>query len=192
MLREIRKRKVRHEKVRSRADVAPPSCGTSTPPPEPVCNSTQSAAVEIATLAKRFAAIHATSLPHKRFEEAIEKCLSCGSRQHVDMNCWKQLMCQHCCKQGHPSDKCFLVCYACGKVHDNGDCALEGVMMQLKMWYNPIKHAGILPPAIEEELNRGRPLLYGVSVSNKRCPVLALACVDRRPQGITVASGHSD
>uniref|UniRef100_A0AAV1TR44 CCHC-type domain-containing protein n=1 Tax=Peronospora matthiolae TaxID=2874970 RepID=A0AAV1TR44_9STRA len=36
-------------------------------------------------------------------------CTHCGSTRHDDRGCWQRLMCQKCCRKGHPSDKCFYV-----------------------------------------------------------------------------------
>ncbi|CAI5706020.1 unnamed protein product [Peronospora farinosa] len=55
----------------------------------------------------------------------VTKCTHCGSRKHVDLECWKRLVCECCGKKGHPADHCLSVCRGCGKVHDVGKCPME-------------------------------------------------------------------
>ena len=47
-------------------------------------------------------------------------CTHCGSTRHDDRGCWQRLTCQKCGRKGHPSDKWFYVCAACGEIHENG------------------------------------------------------------------------
>ena len=119
---------------------------------EPDSEEDQTSDDEITMMAKIFAAMKAKA-PTDRSEENGEKCSHCGSTRHSDLKCWKRLTCQHCQKQGHPTDRCFLLCKGCGQVHDRGECALEEAMTKLKMWYNPTQHAGILPKSVEDQLN---------------------------------------
>ena len=51
-----------------------------------------------------------------------KSCTHYGSKRHGDRGCWKRLTCQKSGRRGHPSDKCFYGCAACGEVHD-GDKA---------------------------------------------------------------------
>ena len=83
----------------------------------------------------------------------VAKCTHCGSRKHVDLDCWKRLVCECCGKKGHPGDHCLFVCRGCGKVHDVGKCPMEEFYNLICQWYNPNKHAGQLPEAAEKMLN---------------------------------------
>ncbi|CAI5716897.1 unnamed protein product [Peronospora effusa] len=83
----------------------------------------------------------------------VAKCTHCGSRKHVDLDCWKRLVCECCGKKGHPADHCLFVCRGCGKVHDVGKCPMEEFYDLIRQWYNPTKHAGQLPEAAEKMLN---------------------------------------
>ena len=80
-------------------------------------------------------------------------CTHCGSTKHQDRDCWRRLTCDSCGRSGHPSEHCYQRCKGCGEVHERGDCALEKIASQLKAWYNPTQHAGLLPQAIEKWLN---------------------------------------
>lgn len=80
-------------------------------------------------------------------------CTHCGSKKHDDRGCWKRLTCQKCGRKGHPSDKCFFVCTACGEMHEGGKCPMEEFYNLICQWYVPTKHAGMLPPKAEEMLN---------------------------------------
>ena len=80
-------------------------------------------------------------------------CTHCGSTRHDDRGCWQRLTCQKCGRKGHPSDKCFYVCAACGEVHENGKCPMEEFFNLIRQWYVPTKHAGMFPPKVEEMLN---------------------------------------
>lgn len=80
-------------------------------------------------------------------------CSHCGMENHSDDKCWKLISCRHC-GRNHPDAYCNKVCKACGNVHEKGDCALEKFFYQVKEWYDPSKHAGILPKELEEALNR--------------------------------------
>ena len=80
-------------------------------------------------------------------------CTHCGSSKHDDRGCWKRLTCQKCGRKGHPSDKCFFVCSACGNIHEGGKCPMEEFYNLIRQWYVPTKHAGILPPKAEKMLH---------------------------------------
>ncbi|EGZ09909.1 hypothetical protein PHYSODRAFT_522823 [Phytophthora sojae] len=80
------------------------------------------------------------------------RCRHCGSRRHVEGDCWKLLTCQKCGGQ-HPTERCLRVCKACGDVHEAGECSMEEFFNQLCQWFDPNKHAGMLPPAAEKMLN---------------------------------------
>ena len=80
-------------------------------------------------------------------------CSHCGSQRHRDLDCWRRLTCQACGRTGHPTDHCFQRCKGCHKVHDRGECPLEELVAQLKTWYDPVKHAGMLPSSVEKSLN---------------------------------------
>ena len=84
--------------------------------------------------------------------DRAKACSHCGSTRHDDRGCWKRLTCQMCGRKGHPSDKCFYVCSACGKIHEDGKCPMEEFYSMIHKWYVPTKHAGMLPPKAEEML----------------------------------------
>ncbi|OWY94259.1 Eukaryotic/viral aspartic protease [Phytophthora megakarya] len=76
----------------------------------------------------------------------------CGWRRQSEGDCWSLLTCQKCAGQ-HPPDRCLRACKACGDVHEAGKCSLEDFFNQLRQWYDPQKHAGMLPPTAEKMLN---------------------------------------
>ena len=78
-------------------------------------------------------------------------CSHCGMENHTDDKCWKLIVCRHC-SRNHPETYCNKVCKACGNVHEKGECALEKFYYQIKEWYDPGKHAGLLPKDLEETL----------------------------------------
>ncbi|KAE9114195.1 hypothetical protein PF007_g10470 [Phytophthora fragariae] len=80
------------------------------------------------------------------------RCRHCGSRRHSEGDCWKLLTCQKCSGQ-HPTERCLRVCKACGDMHEAGKCPMEEFFNQLRQWFDPNKHAGMLPPAAEKMLN---------------------------------------
>ncbi|KAE8969877.1 hypothetical protein PR001_g22141 [Phytophthora rubi] len=80
------------------------------------------------------------------------RCRHCGSRRHAEGDCWNLLTCQKCGGQ-HPTERCLIVCKACGDVHEAGECPMEEFFNQLRQWFDPNKHAGMLPPAAEKMLN---------------------------------------
>ena len=80
-------------------------------------------------------------------------CTHCGSERHDDSGCWQRLTCQKCGRKGHPLDKCFYVCAACGEIHENAKCPMEDFYNLIRKWYVPTKHAGMFPPKVEEMLN---------------------------------------
>jgi hypothetical protein len=57
------------------------------------------------------------------------------------------------CGGRHPTDKCLRACKACGEIHDAGECPMEEFFNQLRQWYDPQKHAAMLPPTAEKMLN---------------------------------------
>ncbi|OWZ00571.1 Eukaryotic/viral aspartic protease [Phytophthora megakarya] len=54
------------------------------------------------------------------------------------------------CAGQHPTDRCLRACKACGDVHEAGKCSLETFFNQLRQWYDPQNHAGMLPPTAEK------------------------------------------
>ncbi|OWY98671.1 hypothetical protein PHMEG_00030508, partial [Phytophthora megakarya] len=52
--------------------------------------------------------------------------------------------------RGHPSDHCLFVCRGCGELHDMGKCPMEEFYNQIRQWFNPTKHMGMLPEAAEK------------------------------------------
>uniref|UniRef100_M4C4C9 Uncharacterized protein n=1 Tax=Hyaloperonospora arabidopsidis (strain Emoy2) TaxID=559515 RepID=M4C4C9_HYAAE len=68
------------------------------------------------------------------------------------VRCWKRLTFQKCERRGHPSDKCFYGCGACGEVHERVKY-MEKFYNMLRKWYVPTKHAGMLPPDAKKMLN---------------------------------------
>ena len=81
------------------------------------------------------------------------RCAHCGSRKHGDLDCWKCFTCDHCGKRGHPTDRCLFVCKGCGETHESGKCPMEEFYNLIRQWYNPTKHAGMLPEKVEKMLN---------------------------------------
>ncbi|GMF21913.1 unnamed protein product [Phytophthora lilii] len=81
------------------------------------------------------------------------RCTHCGSRKHTDLGCWRRLTCQKCGKRGHPADHCLFVCRGCGELLDMGKCLMEKFYNQIRQWYDPTKHAGMLPAIAEKMLN---------------------------------------
>lgn len=88
-----------------------------------------------------------------RLTGEFRRCTHCGSTRHTDLGCWQRLTCQKCGKKGHPSDRCLHVCKCCGAVHEAGECKMEEFFNLLRQWYDPQKHAGMLPPPAEKLLN---------------------------------------
>ncbi|POM81103.1 Hypothetical protein PHPALM_970 [Phytophthora palmivora] len=89
---------------------------------------------------------HDISSPPKR-------CSHCGSRKHSDLGRWGRLACEKCGRKGHPSDHSLFTCKACGDVHEAGKYAMEEFYNLIRQWYNPTKHAGMLPKTAEKMLN---------------------------------------
>ncbi|KAE9006282.1 hypothetical protein PR001_g17246 [Phytophthora rubi] len=81
------------------------------------------------------------------------RCSHCGSRNHTDLGCWRRLTCEKCGKRGHPAEHYLFVCRGCGELHDMGKCSMEEFYNQIRQWYNPAKHAGMLPAPVEKMLN---------------------------------------
>ncbi|KAG6590614.1 uncharacterized protein IUM83_18274 [Phytophthora cinnamomi] len=81
------------------------------------------------------------------------RCSHCGSRKHTELGCWRRLTCQKCGKRGHPADHCLFVCRGCGELHDMGKCPMEEFYNWIRQWYNPTKHAEMLPEKAEKMLN---------------------------------------
>ncbi|POM60866.1 hypothetical protein PHPALM_30221, partial [Phytophthora palmivora] len=77
-------------------------------------------------------------------------CSHCGSKKHSDLGCWRRLTCHKCGKRGHPADHCLFVCRGCGELHDMGKCPMEEFYNQIHQWFNPAKHAGMLPESAEK------------------------------------------
>ncbi|POM79028.1 LOW QUALITY PROTEIN: Hypothetical protein PHPALM_3374 [Phytophthora palmivora] len=74
-----------------------------------------------------------------------KRCSHCGSRKHSDLGCWGCLTCEKCGRKGHPSDRWLFTCKAWGDIHELGKCTMEEFYNLIRQWYNPIKHAGMLP-----------------------------------------------
>ncbi|KAG3124449.1 hypothetical protein PI126_g23248 [Phytophthora idaei] len=81
------------------------------------------------------------------------RCSQCGSRKHTEFGCWRHLICEKCGKKGHPGDHCFYVCRGCGELHEAGKFPMEEFYNQIRRWYDPIKHGGLLPEVAEKMLN---------------------------------------
>ncbi|KAI9981115.1 hypothetical protein PInf_010535 [Phytophthora infestans] len=81
------------------------------------------------------------------------RCSQCGSRKHTESGCWKHLVCEKCGKKGHPGDHSFYVCRGCGEIHDVGKCPMEEFYNQIRQWFDPAKHRGMLPEVAEKMLN---------------------------------------
>nr|KAE8926447.1 hypothetical protein PF009_g23361 [Phytophthora fragariae] len=81
------------------------------------------------------------------------RCSHCGSKKHTDLGCWRRLTCKKCGKRGHPADHCLFVCRGCGELHDMGKCPMEELYNQIRQWFDPVKHAGMLPEMAEKMLN---------------------------------------
>ncbi|POM65348.1 Hypothetical protein PHPALM_18949 [Phytophthora palmivora] len=54
---------------------------------------------------------------------------------------------------GHPSDRCLFTRKACGDIRKAGKCAMKDFYKLIRQWYNPTKHAGMLPETAEKMLN---------------------------------------
>ncbi|KAE9118506.1 hypothetical protein PF010_g8197 [Phytophthora fragariae] len=81
------------------------------------------------------------------------RCSHGGSNKHTDLGCWRRLTCKKCGKRGHPVDHCLFVCQECGVLHDMGKCPMEEFYNQVRQWFDPVKHAGMLPEMEERMLN---------------------------------------
>ncbi|OWZ20274.1 hypothetical protein PHMEG_0005338 [Phytophthora megakarya] len=75
------------------------------------------------------------------------------ARTHSDLGWWGHVTCTKYGKRGHPSDHCLFVCRGCGELHDMGKCPMEELYNQIRQWFNPTKHIGMLPEAAEKMLN---------------------------------------
>ncbi|POM66191.1 LOW QUALITY PROTEIN: Eukaryotic/viral aspartic protease, active site [Phytophthora palmivora] len=73
------------------------------------------------------------------------RCSHYGSLKHSDLGCWGCLTCEKCGRKGHPSDRWLFTCKAWGDIHELGKCTMEEFYNLIRQWYNPIKHAGMLP-----------------------------------------------
>lgn len=78
-------------------------------------------------------------------------CTHCGGNSHDDDHCWSLITCRHCGRH-HPDAYCRHVCKACAKVHEKGECELEKFFNGAMEWFDPKKHAGLLPKEMEEAL----------------------------------------
>ncbi|OWZ12947.1 hypothetical protein PHMEG_00013818 [Phytophthora megakarya] len=56
-------------------------------------------------------------------------------------------------ERGHPSDHCRFVCHGCGELHGMGKCPMKAFYNQIRQWFKPTKHMGLLPEAAEKMLN---------------------------------------
>jgi hypothetical protein len=113
------------------------------------------APASIEALAKVIAALQGRDKPTKGKPDAVKHnpCSHCGSKRHSDRDCWARITCTVCGRAGHPAEYCYHRCKGCGNVHERGACPLEEVVNQLKTWFDPVKHAGILPADVEKMLN---------------------------------------
>ncbi|POM70177.1 Hypothetical protein PHPALM_13427 [Phytophthora palmivora] len=82
-------------------------------------------------------------------DSSPKRCSHCGSRKHSGLGCWGRLTFEKCGRKGHPSDRCLFTCKACGDIHKAGKCTMEEFYNLIRQWYNPIKHAGMLPETAE-------------------------------------------
>ncbi|EGZ10226.1 hypothetical protein PHYSODRAFT_338895, partial [Phytophthora sojae] len=89
--------------------------------------------------------------------ERSNRCSHCGSRKHTDLDCWRRFACEKCGKRGHPANRCLFVCRGCGELHEMGKCPMEEFYNQIRQWFNPAKHAGMLPAIAEKMLNYDAP-----------------------------------
>ncbi|POM68184.1 Hypothetical protein PHPALM_15688 [Phytophthora palmivora] len=71
----------------------------------------------------------------------------------LDLGCWGRLTCEKCGRKGHPSDRCLFSYKACGDIHEAGKCTMEECYSLIRQWYNPTKHAGMLPKTAEKMVN---------------------------------------
>ncbi|OWZ02546.1 hypothetical protein PHMEG_00025875 [Phytophthora megakarya] len=78
-----------------------------------------------------------------------DRCSHCGSRKHSDLACYVHEVWQ----KGHPSDHCLFVCRGCGELHVMVKYPMEEFYNQIRQWFNPTKHMGMLPEAAEKMLN---------------------------------------
>ncbi|POM78943.1 Reverse transcriptase [Phytophthora palmivora] len=78
------------------------------------------------------------------------RCSHYGSKKRSDLGCWRRLTCHKCGKRGHPADHCLFVCRGCGELHDIGKCPMEEFYNLIRQWFNPAKHAGMLPESAEK------------------------------------------
>ncbi|ETN01641.1 hypothetical protein PPTG_24020 [Phytophthora nicotianae INRA-310] len=69
-----------------------------------------------------------------------KRCSHCGSKKHDDLGCLGRLTCGKCERRGHPTDRCFYVCKACGEIHEAGECPKEEFYNLIRQWFNPDKH----------------------------------------------------
>ncbi|OWZ12587.1 hypothetical protein PHMEG_00014227 [Phytophthora megakarya] len=81
------------------------------------------------------------------------RCSHSGSKKHSNLGCWRRVTCTKCGKRGHPADHCLFVCRGCGELHDMGKCPMEEFYNQIRQWFNPTKHMGMLPETAEKMLN---------------------------------------
>jgi hypothetical protein len=89
----------------------------------------------------------------KAKSEPHTPCSHCGSQRHSDLQCWGRIMCDNCKRTGHPTDRCYRNCTICRKSHDDGTCPWAEAVKELKNWYEPVQHAGMLPSKIEGQLS---------------------------------------
>ena len=48
-------------------------------------------------------------------------------------------------KEGSPDGSLFVVCKGCGEAHEAGKYRMEEFYNLIRQWYNPAKHAGMMP-----------------------------------------------
>ncbi|ETO85547.1 hypothetical protein F444_00814 [Phytophthora nicotianae P1976] len=82
-----------------------------------------------------------------------KRCPHCGSKKHDDLGCWGLLTCEQCGLRGHPTDRCFFVCKACGVIHEAGECPMEEFYNRIRQLFNPDKLRGMFPESAEKMLN---------------------------------------
>ncbi|ETP54559.1 hypothetical protein F442_00762 [Phytophthora nicotianae P10297] len=82
-----------------------------------------------------------------------KRCPHCGSKKHDDLGCWGLLTCEQCGLRGHPTDRCFFVCKACGVIHEAGECPMEEFYNRIRQLFSPDKLRGMFPESAEKMLN---------------------------------------
>ncbi|OWZ09801.1 LOW QUALITY PROTEIN: hypothetical protein PHMEG_00017437 [Phytophthora megakarya] len=72
--------------------------------------------------------------------------------QHQDPGSMNHIHQEHRSNVANEVIRLNIVCL-CGEFHDMGKCPMEEVYDQIRQWFNPTKHMGMLPEAAEKMLN---------------------------------------